>query len=92
MKRHINNVTNHVRPADQLKSNPIFSAKLLVRFIFGNAITSKKITAPIGININPYSATKSSSFITRAGKHAAIDVTNPVKSVTFQRFQFGVTD
>jgi len=51
-----------------------------------------KITAPIGISKKPYIATKSSSFITSAGKQAARVVTNPVMSVTFHVFQVGTND
>src|SRR5437870_12607785 len=41
------------------------------------------------MRISPYSATKSSSRIIRAGKIAAAVVTAPAASVTFQRFQLG---
>src|SRR5699024_777820 len=85
-------VNNHVRPAAQLKSKPAFSAKFLSKLSLLNTITSKKMTARIRIRTKPQRATKSSNLITKAGKQAAMEVTKPVKSVTFQRFQSGVTD
>ena len=44
------------------------------------------MTAPIGINIKPYKATKSKSFMTSAGKQAAVVVIMPTTIVTFQVF------
>jgi len=80
-----------LRAAGQLNAERLSSAKFCLSPNLGKIWKSVNKTAPIGINIRPYNITKSSSFITRAGKQAAIVVISPAARVTFQRFQFGVT-
>src|SRR6266550_2784885 len=87
--QHATSVETQVTAAGQLNKRLLHSAKRCRKPSLGRSQKSAKITAPIGIRISPYSATKSSSRIIRAGKIAAAVVTAPATSVTFQRFQLG---
>ena len=88
--QQIARVTNHVKPAAQLKLLLLNSAKLLFIPSFLISQKSTNITAPIGISSIPYNATNPSSFIAIAGNIPAAVATPPANKVTAKRDFFGM--